>query len=62
MEAIGRSLSQGLGTILSALPTLIGALLILVIGFIIAKVLQGVVTKVLQSMGFEGWIEQGGIK
>ena len=47
---------------MGALPSLIGALLILVIGFIIAKVLQGVVTRVLQSMGFEGWMESGGVK
>jgi small-conductance mechanosensitive channel len=62
MQAITQSLSDGLGAILGALPALIGALLILVIGFIIAKVLQGVVTRVLQSMGFEGWMESGGIK
>ena len=62
MEGIGRSLSQGLGSILDALPALIGAILILIIGYIIAKVLQGVVTRVLQSMGFEGWMESGGVK
>ena len=62
MEAVGRSLSQGLGSILGALPALIGAILILIIGYIIAKVLQGVTTRVLQSMGFENWMEQGGIK
>lgn len=47
---------------MGALPALIGALLILIIGYIIAKVLQGVVTRVLQSMGFEGWMEKGGVK
>nr|MBA2617475.1 hypothetical protein [Rubrobacter sp.] len=62
MQAITQSLSDGLGAILGALPALIGALLILIIGFIIAKVLQGVATKALQAMGFEGWMEQGGIK
>jgi len=62
MQAITQSLSDGLGALLSALPALIGALIILIIGFIIAKVLQGVVTKLLQSMGFEGWMESGGIK
>ena len=62
MQAVSQSLSDGLGAILGALPALIGALIILVIGFIIAKVLQGVVTRVLQSMGFEGWMESGGIK
>ncbi|MGI8649328.1 MAG: mechanosensitive ion channel family protein [Rubrobacter sp.] len=62
MQAITQSLSEGLGTLLGFLPTLIGAVLILVIGFIIAKVLQGITTKVLDSMGFEGWMERGGIK
>src|ERR671916_681986 len=62
MQAITQSLSDGLGAILGALPALIGAIIILVIGFIIAKVLQGIVTRVLQGMGFEGWMESGGIK
>ena len=62
MQAVTQSLSDGLGALLGALPALIGALVILVIGFIIAKVLQGIATRVLQSMGFQGWMEQGGIK
>src|ERR671921_1311862 len=62
MQAVMQSLSDGLGAILGALPALIGAIIILVIGFIIAKVLQGIVTRVLKSMGFEGWMESGGIK
>src|SRR5215210_554019 len=62
MQALTQSLSNGLGAILGALPALIGAIIILVIGFIIAKVLQGIVTRVLKSMGFEGWMESGGIK
>ncbi|MBA2782177.1 MAG: hypothetical protein H0T74_04535, partial [Rubrobacteraceae bacterium] len=61
-QAVTQSLSEGLGALLGTLPALIGALLILVIGFIIAKVLQGITTRVLQSMGFESWMEQGGIK
>jgi small-conductance mechanosensitive channel len=62
MQALTQSLSDGLGTIVGALPALIGAIIILIIGFIIAKVLQGIVTRVLQSMGFQGWMESGGIK
>ena len=62
METVGRSLAQGLNAILGALPALIGALIILVIGYIIAKVLQGITTRVLKSVGFEGWMEKGGIK
>jgi small-conductance mechanosensitive channel len=62
MQAVTQSLSDGFGAILGALPALIGAILILVIGFIIAKVLQGITTKVLEGMGFQGWMESGGIK
>ena len=62
MQAVTQSLSDGLGAILGALPALIGALVILIIGFIIAKVLQGIVTRGLQSIGFEGWMESGGMK
>jgi len=62
MQAVTQSLSDGLGAILGALPALIGAIIILIVGYIVAKVLQGVVTRVLQSMGFEGWMEQGGVK
>src|ERR671921_635013 len=62
MQAVTQSLSEGLGAIVGALPALIGAIIILLVGFIIAKVLQGIVTRVLQGMGFEGWMEQGGIK
>ena len=62
METVTRSLSQGLGSIMSALPALIGALIILIIGYIIAKVLQAITTRVLQGMGFQGWMEKGGIK
>jgi small-conductance mechanosensitive channel len=62
MQAVMQSLSDGLGAILGALPALIGAIIILIIGFIIAKVLQGIITRVLKSMGFQGWMESGGIK
>lgn len=62
MQTVTRSLTEGLSSLLGFLPTLVGALLILIIGFIIAKVLQGLVTKVLESMGFQGWMEKGGIK
>src|SRR5918992_4077690 len=54
MQAVMQSLSEGLGAILGALPALMGAIIILIIGFIVAKVLQ--------SMGFQGWMESGGIK
>ncbi len=44
------------------MPQLVGAIVILIVGYVAAKVLQAVVTRVLRSMGFEGWMERGGIK
>src|SRR5947209_7778323 len=55
-------LQDAVGTFLNYLPQLIGAIVILVVGYIIAKVLQAVVTRVLRSIGFENWMERGGIK
>src|ERR671917_2689942 len=44
------------------IPQLIGAILILIIGYIVAKILQAVVSRVLKAIGFDGWMERGGIK
>ena len=55
-------LQNALSTFLSYIPQLIGALIILIIGYIVAKVLQAVVGRVLQAVGFDRWMERGGIK
>src|ERR687897_625340 len=55
-------LQEALSTFLSYIPQLIGAIVILVIGYVIARVLQAVVGRVLQGIGFDGWMERGGIK
>jgi small-conductance mechanosensitive channel len=55
-------LQNALSTFLSYIPQLIGAIVILIIGYIVAKVLQAVVGRVLQAVGFDGWMERGGIK
>ncbi len=55
-------LQDALSTFLSYIPQLIGALVILVIGYVIARVLRAVVGRVLQGIGFDRWMEQGGIK
>jgi small-conductance mechanosensitive channel len=44
------------------IPQLIGANLILIIGYIVAKILQAVASRVLKAIGFDGWMERGGIK
>ena len=55
-------MQNALSTFLSYLPQLVGAIVILIIGYIVAKVLQAVVGRVLQAIGFDSWMEKGGIK
>jgi small-conductance mechanosensitive channel len=55
-------LQDALSRFFSFLPQLVGAIIILIIGYIVAKVLQAVVGRVLQGIGFDGWMEKGGIK
>src|SRR5829696_642436 len=55
-------LQDALGAFLSYIPQLIGALVILIVGYIVAKILQAVVGRVLQAVGFDRWMERGGIK
>jgi small-conductance mechanosensitive channel len=56
------SLRSGLDAFFAFIPQLIGAILIVVIGYIVAKLLQAVVSRVLKAVGFDGWMERGGIK
>ena len=57
-----QSLQNALGTFLEYIPQLIGAIIILLIGYIVARILQAVVARVLQAIGFDRWMEHGGIK
>jgi small-conductance mechanosensitive channel len=56
------SLRSGPETFFAFIPQLIGAIVILVVGYIVAKILQAVVSRVLKAVGFDGWMERGGIK
>ena len=56
------SLRNALDVFLSYIPQLIGAIIILIVGYIVARVLQAVVSRVLKAIGFDGWMERGGIK
>jgi sporulation protein YlmC with PRC-barrel domain len=57
-----QSLQQGLNAFFSYIPQLIGAIVILIVGYVIAKILQAVVIRVLGTIGFDRWMERGGIK
>src|SRR5215207_1827994 len=56
------SLRAGLSAFFEFIPQLIGAILILILGYIVARILQAVFARVLQAIGFDGWMERGGIK
>ena len=61
-ETLLQPLQNALSTFLSFLPQLVGAIVILIVGYIVARVLQAIVGRVLQGVGFDGWMEKGGIK
>src|ERR671933_62947 len=61
MDLLG-PLENALSTFLSYLPQLVGAIIILIIGYIVAKILEAVVGRALQAVGFDRWMERGGIK
>src|ERR671910_2118633 len=56
------SLRNALDMFLAYIPQLIGAIVILLVGYLVARALQAVVARVLQAVGFDGWMERGGIK
>src|ERR671914_186730 len=56
------SLRNALDVFLAYIPQLIGAIIILIVGYIVARILKAVVARVLQAVGFDSWMERGGIK
>jgi small-conductance mechanosensitive channel len=61
MDLLG-PLENALSTFLSYLPQLVGAIIILIIGYVVARILEAVVGRALQAVGFDRWMERGGIK
>jgi small-conductance mechanosensitive channel len=57
-----QSLENAVGQFFAYIPQLIGAIIILIVGYVLARVLKAVFTRLLQGIGFDGWMERGGIK
>jgi len=55
-------LQVAISVFLSYIPQVIGAIIILIVGYIIGKILQSIVTRILRGVGFENWMERGGVK
>jgi small-conductance mechanosensitive channel len=56
------SLQNAVGQVFAYVPQLIGAIVILIIGYVVARILQAVVARLLKAIGFDRWMEHGGIK
>ncbi len=56
------ALQSALSTFFGYLPQLVAAIVILIVGYIVAKILQAIVRRVLRGIGFDGYLERGGIK
>ncbi len=62
MEQFQEGLGEAWANVASFLPVLLGALLIVVIGYFVAKALEKAVDKILERVGFDRWVERGGIR
>jgi mechanosensitive ion channel-like protein len=62
MQTIIQPLQDALNAFLTFIPQLVGAIVILIVGYLVAKILQRVVGRVLEAIGFDRWMEQGGMK
>jgi Conserved TM helix len=54
--------SNAWSNVITFVPKLAAALLIILVGYLIAKVIAGVLNKVLERVGFDRAVERGGIK
>ena len=62
MEDLRNGLGEGLAAAATFVPKFIGFLLILVIGYFVAKAVEKVVDRVLERVGFDRYVERGGVK
>lgn len=58
----GQGVEDAWSTVATFVPKLLAFLLILLIGWLIAKAVEKILDKVLERVGFDRWVERGGIK
>ena len=58
----GQGVSDAWSTIATFIPRLVAFLVILLIGWLVAKAVEKILDKVLERVGFDRWVERGGIK
>ena len=55
-------ISDAWSNVITFIPKLAAALLVLLVGYLVARVVAGVLNKVLERVGFDRAVERGGIK
>ncbi len=58
----GSTVTDGIATVTTFIPKLIGFLIILLVGYFIAKAVAKILDKVLEKVGFDGAVEKGPVK
>ena len=58
----GQGVSDAWSTVATFIPKLVAFLVILLIGWLIAKAVEKILDKVLERVGFDRWVERGGVK
>lgn len=58
----GQGVEDAWSTVANFIPKLVAFLVILLIGWLIAKAVEKILDKVLERIGFDRWVERGGIK
>jgi hypothetical protein len=59
---VQHGLSDAWDRIATFVPKLVGFLVIVVVGYVLAKALSRLVDSVLGRIGFDGWVERGGLR
>jgi Conserved TM helix len=62
MEQFRAGLGEAWATIATFVPKLVAFLLILIVGWFIAKAIARILDRILERIGFDRWVERGGIK
>lgn len=62
MDQFRDGLGEAWATVATFVPQLIAFVLILVVGYFIAKAFEKVIDGVLERVGFDNWVERGGVK
>jgi hypothetical protein len=62
MQQFSEGLGDAWASVAAFVPKLIAFLLILLIGYLIARVIRKILDRVLERIGFDRWVERGGVR